>query len=771
MTTYVGYTEAILSPGGLVVDLTGLEAVVDTQISQPGEPDVVSPPEPSPNGTILPPATAIVDLNNDTWTIGDDSRLKRNNISLIHFDIGNRPARQLAFDKIAMSEQQIYARSVNATFNMHWFRYAGISTPTGYTKFVNTGLTNPPGVVVDPPPPPPDPIPGVIAGFSPALKTARDVVLVGNYVYVAADVFGLVIVNISTPSTPIIVASSPLPFDGARILVSGTKAYVTGYRRYYSPEGALLLVNAFYIIDITTPTAPVVLGSLEGGAVAYFGMALSGNNLFVACGVDGVKVIDVSTPATPTVIGSGYNTPGGSTSIAISGTNAYVADGTGGLRVLDITTPTAPTEIGSNTTPGNAKDIAISGSVAYIADSSSLQVIDITNPASPSDIGSYTMSAFAVVIQGTSAFISTTGGGLVILDITTPGSPTLLGSLLPTGGPSATTLRTSVGTGVAVCANATAGLGVVNISNLSSPVFYATLAEWFTGYKLAIKTGLAVVSGTRVWNGGYNNSYGIKLYNITSPGAPVLLGSFLTSAYAFYGVEFYGTYVYAACGSAGLKIFDISDTANPVLAGSYTGIGNASAVAVKDNFLYVTCGTLGLKVLDITNPIAPVIEGSLDTPNHAKAISISGDVAYVSDSTSVQIIDINNPGNPILLSAYASSAAEAEADNNILCIATTITGLKTVDVSNTASPVTLGSKLPIGFLNPTSVAVAVSGTRAFMANGGGGIEIVDISIPTTPALMVPVLMLGGSFGIKHSTGWLFATDDLATLVTVAIEEE
>ena len=65
----------------------------------------------------------------------------------------------------------------------------------------------------------------------------------------------------------------------------------------------------------------------------------------------GLRVIDVSTPSAPVEVGTHRHAPGSSYGIAVSGGYAYVADGDGGLRVIDVSTPSAPVEVGFVDTP------------------------------------------------------------------------------------------------------------------------------------------------------------------------------------------------------------------------------------------------------------------------------------------------------------------------------------------------------------------------------------------------------------------------------------
>ena len=96
-----------------------------------------------------------------------------------------------------------------------------------------------------------------------------------------------------------------------------------------------------------------------------------------------VDVTRVGRWSSPCDYGLGY---------AVAGSNnyAYLVPGATGLQVLDISNPAKPVPVGSASV--SAKAIALSGSHAYLAgysgsDGARLQIVDITNPASPVPVG------------------------------------------------------------------------------------------------------------------------------------------------------------------------------------------------------------------------------------------------------------------------------------------------------------------------------------------------------------------------------------------------
>jgi hypothetical protein len=138
------------------------------------------------------------------------------------------------------------------------------------------------------------------------------------------------------------------------------------------------LGSGLQVIDISDPTTPVLLGTYNTPGYAA-GVAVSGDYAFVADDASGLQVIDISDPSTPTLLGN-YDTPNIARDVTISGNCVFVADKTSGLQVIDITDPTAPTLLGAYDTPGSAWGVTVSGDCAFVADNESgLQVIRVFN--------------------------------------------------------------------------------------------------------------------------------------------------------------------------------------------------------------------------------------------------------------------------------------------------------------------------------------------------------------------------------------------------------
>src|SRR5262249_24563955 len=108
----------------------------------------------------------------------------------------------------------------------------------------------------------------------------------------------------------------------------------------------------FKVLDVSTSDTPVVRGELQTSVVPVgsTGVALTpnGNLAVAAMGGSGLWVVDVSTPTAPVLRGS-LALGGVAWGLALNstGTYAYAATGTAGLKIVSLANPAAPTLVGS----------------------------------------------------------------------------------------------------------------------------------------------------------------------------------------------------------------------------------------------------------------------------------------------------------------------------------------------------------------------------------------------------------------------------------------
>jgi len=172
------------------------------------------------------------------------------------------------------------------------------------------------------------------------------------------------------------------------------------------------------IVNVTTdPTIPTEVGYLEQKAS---GVAVSGNNAYIAASDEGLRIIDISSPSSPSEAGFFDGFDGAQNMTLGPYGYLYVASDTDGLDIFDVSTPSAPTVVGSCDTPGEAYGVAVFGNHAFIADNQEgLRAIDITDPAQPYIVGFYDVAGESQEVSVDSAgyiYLPTRSGGVLTLE-------------------------------------------------------------------------------------------------------------------------------------------------------------------------------------------------------------------------------------------------------------------------------------------------------------------------------------------------------------------
>ncbi|MBE9256247.1 cadherin domain-containing protein [Dolichospermum sp. LEGE 00246] len=304
------------------------------------------------------------------------------------------------------------------------------------------------------------------------------------------------------------------------------------------------------IIDISTPTTPVLKSKYDTSSYSI-DVQVVGNYAYVADYMSGLKIIDISNPAAPTIKGY-YDTSGAALVVNVVGNYAYIyiADYDKGLQIIDISNPTAPTLKGNYDTSGAAYGVQVVGNYAYVADAESgLQIIDISNPTTPILKGNYDTSGNAQGVQvvGNYAYVASGSLGLQIIDISNPTAPILKGSYNydPDYG---------FAVGVQVVGNYAyvkdnfSGLKIIDISNPTAPTLKGNYnSEMFAG-------DVEVVGNYAYFTDGFK----LKIIDISNPTAPTLKDEYSTPGIGYSGIQVVGNYAYIAAGSDGLRIIDVS---------------------------------------------------------------------------------------------------------------------------------------------------------------------------------------------------------------------
>jgi hypothetical protein len=289
-----------------------------------------------------------------------------------------------------------------------------------------------------------------VVGYADDAKTwvGQRLDVVGQTLYLAcsplSDSPGYVqILDVTDPGQPVALGryegvSAPI----AEIVASDSLVFIAA-------DASLIFV------DVSLANAPTLIGRYDSQKLpsVHRGLAVAGNDVYIAAGTEGLWAVNVSDPAAPRIVGS-YDTGGHAWNVALWDGYAYVADEQNGLRVIDVRNPAHLIEVGALSPPRSSTffgDLAIgvqpsSGQAfAYVADAfpgdASLRVVNISDPAEPRQVSRLSLGvgvegdvrAYGVAVAGEAAYLGVGAAGLRVVDVSDPYTPMEVGALIVPG--------------------------------------------------------------------------------------------------------------------------------------------------------------------------------------------------------------------------------------------------------------------------------------------------------------------------------------------------
>lgn len=160
----------------------------------------------------------------------------------------------------------------------------------------------------------------------------------------------------------------------------------------------------FVIFDISSPASIAYLGGVEIGADVN-DLYVSGNYAYLANDGVELQVVDITTKTAPSIVGS-YDSDGVLNGESVWGSGNYVYLGTAKnngtcqlatgknceLYIIDVTTPSSPVHVSGVEINFEVTDIQFNNPFIYLAtpdNSGEIKSIDLSNPASPGLVVSY----------------------------------------------------------------------------------------------------------------------------------------------------------------------------------------------------------------------------------------------------------------------------------------------------------------------------------------------------------------------------------------------
>ena len=471
-----------------------------------------------------------------------------------------------------------------------------------------------------------------------SFQSPGELVVVGDHLFLADGEAGVFSIDISSPMQPVVVGHV-FNFGLRRLALSGS--HLVGWGAgwlgfavevisiadpaapttagYYSSWGQfndaavegdvmVLVGDGFEVVSLADPTFPASLTTVPGSGT-YVRSLLLRDGIGYLGDENGVQVWDLSDPANP-VAGVQVASPADRTECSVihqtsRGAEALMFTGNGWGYTLDLGDADEPELDYTFDLPAGTDSTAVVdlGDTLVAADFySGLRVLD----ADMNSLGRYEpgipMGGYEDLdVEGSTAYMTSWGYGLLTIDLSTPGEPTPLGSLeipqasgVDVKGDLAYVVSSSYGN---------AALYITDVSDPSMPTIRATMPV----------------------------SKGLDVLNVGD---------------LVFVADQYGA------GEGGLRIFDVSNPDSPAQLGHYSDCNSANGVAVSGDLALLACSNGSLHVLSIEDPAMPTQLGVYEDPDtyfQGQKVALLGATAWFGHDIGVDLVDISDPAQPTFL--------------------------------------------------------------------------------------------------------------------------
>ena len=193
-------------------------------------------------------------------------------------------------------------------------------------------------------------------------------------------------------------------------------------------------IGGLVCVDVSNASNPILLGNISTTYEAQ-GIFIANNIAYVAANYEGLVACNVSNPHNPTFLSSKYNM-GYSYDVFINPNTpnlAYVCVDDEGFETYNITNPSNIQYINDIIYGGYMTHSYVVGNIAYVCGAANgLRVVNVSNPAAMVGIGTFTSGTVnfqGIDIVGNTAFLASGSNGVMIANITNPANITKISNV------------------------------------------------------------------------------------------------------------------------------------------------------------------------------------------------------------------------------------------------------------------------------------------------------------------------------------------------------
>ena len=250
------------------------------------------------------------------------------------------------------------------------------------------------------------------------------------------------------------------------------------------------------------------------------------------------------------------------------------------------------------------------------------------------------------------------------------------------------------------------------------------------------------------------------------PAEPPVLGRLPEAAPAL-SIAVRGRLAAIPAHARGVHLVDITDPSKPRLLATAAVKGQAYDVALWDDKMAVATWKGGLEVFDLRDPAAPRALGQVATHSNARSVAVLDGGVVVTGSWSAVDFENGDPdfglefwdlsgAQPRRLSELKTPgwAGDLAVRGTTVYVADGPGGVRVVDAADPAAPREVGSLATE--VRGYGIDVAADG-RLYVADNAGGLFIVDVAEPAAPRVLGQLTPGGAAYGVAAAAGgrvWL-----------------
>jgi hypothetical protein len=352
----------------------------------------------------------------------------------------------------------------------------------------------------------------------------------------------------------------------------------------------------------------------------------------------------------------------------------------------------------------------------------------------------------AVIVVGNYVYLST-GYRIVVLDLlsTTGLMQVGQGALL-----SSAITSLAVNNGNVYATTESSGVHVFNISNAKQPNSIGALTD--------VKAQQVVFSGAYAYT---VDEAGFHVYRVTDP-THWTRSSSIANTSNNKRLAVVGKYAYFT-GDA-LHVIDVSNPSSAQQVGVYTGMQNATDLAVMGNNVWVVTGNIlsgrnfigELHVVDVSNPTKPTKVNSVQFDRPTRRLLVANGFVFVGAYWDLHVFDALDGKGLHETSKFRATGGIADLavfGTQLLIASSDGDALQVVSIAHPEKPSMLQS-----FHTPKSAhQIAVAGQYAYVSSGKYGFLVIDVNDPRVPVSVGESADFFEAWGIAVSGKYLYVT--------------